>query len=89
MAQSALGSLGPLLGYVSNRRNARDLKDYRDQTLADRDESLRLMRNADERAQEEADATDLARFGAQYFNTVASGFDDLEPNANGGMKVGA
>ena len=52
MAQSALGSLGPLLGYVSNRRNARDLKDYRDQTLADRDESLRLMRNADERAQE-------------------------------------
>ena len=69
MAIPSLGSLSPLLNYVQGRRNARDLKDYRDQSLALRERQLEeaeraaLAREADYDAQlditqQRADALD-------------------------------
>ena len=98
-----LGSLGPLLGYVQNRRNARDLKEYRDYSLGQRDrqldqgqqrldqnaENLELMRNQDARAQQEADRTQLGQFNNDFFTTVVPGMEDLQINSNGGLSVGA
>ena len=43
MAVPSLGSLSPLLNYVQGRRNARDLKEYRDASLALRDRQLDEM----------------------------------------------
>lgn len=98
-----LGSLGPLLSYVQNRRNARDLKEYRDYSLGQRDrqldqgqqrldqnaEQLQLMRNQDARAQQEADRTELGQFNNDFFTTVVPGMEDLQINSNGGLSVGA
>ena len=95
MAQSALGSLGPLLGYVSNRRNARDLKDYRDQTLADRDEQLAqgrerldLMGREDARLQADADRTATTVENRDFYDLTASQLGDgLSINGNGGVEL--
>ena len=88
MAQSALGNLGGLLGYVQNRRNARDLKEYRDQTLADRDEQLSYMKNADDRAQAEADRlTDTLANRDFYDSTAPQLGDGLDIDGNGGVTL--
>tara|TARA_S200000501_G_scaffold216155_1_gene202839 strand:- start:16030 stop:18081 length:2052 start_codon:yes stop_codon:yes gene_type:complete len=97
-----LGSLGPLLGYVQNRRNARDLREYRDYSLGQRDrqleqsdrrldlyeEGVELQRNQDERLQQEADVTAQTQFNVDFFDSTVSGLDDFAVNANGAVTVG-
>ena len=95
MAQSALGSIGPLLGYVQNRRNARDLKDYRDQTLADRDEQLAqgreqldILGSRNEREQKEADRKSQIIANRDFYDLTAPQLGDgMKIDGNGGVTL--
>ena len=85
-----------------NRRNARDLKEYRDYSLGQRDrqldqadrrldlydENLRLQQNQDARLQREADVTAQTQFNVDFFDSTVSGLDDFAVNANGAVTVG-